>query len=470
MEKTRNLKSKDLTRQDLAREDSKRQNLTTQNLTRRSFIKAIAGGVILTLSVASGASLLSGCATVGEAVSGKREFTDDMGRTLKLPTPSELKKVYFTSGLAEIFCFTLNPEILGGTALQFNPEDKKYLPERMGELTFMGSLSEDGEINRELLMAEGIQIVFSISAVGLTQANLADANSLQNATNIPVVLLDGSMDKIGECYEKLGYLLGKEARAAELAQYCERVFKEVGAAVGNVPESEKVSLYYAEGPQGLQTEPSTSQHAVVFELAGAKNVAQVSDDTAYGMSNVSLEQVMAWNPDVIIAWSWAQRGGADERIRANDGWKNIKAVQDGRVYTMPDIPFAWLDRPPGVNRFLGVQWVANMLYPNRYNVDMVEVGREFYKLFYQVDVDADTMRTFLGTSYPPYENQHPNPTKKFIQSETIVSFSSGFDSAIMIVIATNIASSILFRPSINRAEFLSKKYKKRHAAMRLLPS
>lgn len=368
-------------------------------LDRRAFAKALGGGIMLTLL---GAPALSGCTSFGEAVTGEREFTDDAGRTVQIPTPSQLERIYFTSGLAEVFCFTLNPEILGGTALQFTPEDLTYLPANMADLIYMGSLSEDGEINRELLMAEGIQLIFSISAIGLTQANIADAESLQNATNIPVVLLDGSMELIGECYQKLGYLLGKEDRAAELAQYCERVYEDVQAAVGDVPEDQKVSLYYAEGPQGLQTEPNTSQHAIVFELAGAYNVAQIPEGTAYGMSDVSLEQVMAWDPDVIIAWSWDEKGGADQRIKTMPSWADIKAVRDGRVYTMPDIPFAWLDRPPGVNRFLGVQWVANMLYPQRYDVDMVDVGREFYELFYQVEVSEADMLTFLGNSYPPY--------------------------------------------------------------------
>jgi iron complex transport system substrate-binding protein len=264
----------------------------------------------------------------------------------------------------------------------------------------MGSLSEDGEINRELLIAEGVQVVFSISAVGLTEANKADAVELQSATNIPVVLLDGSMNIITDCYTKLGSILGRESRAAELAAYCSRVYDDVIGAVADLTEDEKVNFYYAEGPQGLQTEPSTSQHALVFDLAGAKNVAQVPEGTAYGMSDVSLEQVIAWDPEVIIAWSWEVMGGADERIKASSNWANIKAVRDGRVYTMPDIPFAWLDRPPGVNRFLGLQWIANLFYPERYDIDMVEEGKAFYELFYQIEVSDDEMKGFLGNSYP----------------------------------------------------------------------
>ena len=80
----------------------------------------------------------------------------------------------------------------------------------------------------------------------------------------------------------------------------------------------------------------------------------------------------------------------------------MRAVRDGRVYTMPNAPFAWCDRPPGVNRFLGIQWVANMLYPDLYDVDMVEVTKDFYSRMYWVDITDEQARDLLGNSYPVY--------------------------------------------------------------------
>lgn len=364
---------------------------------RRAFVKVLGAGMLLTLAPA-----LGGCSGgFGLAATGEREVTDDVGRALSIPAPAALERIYFTSALAQIFCFTLNPDLLAGSAIQFTTAELPYLPEGSGDLPYMGSLADDGEINREMLMAEGVQLVLSISATGLTQANISDAQDLQDATNIPVFLLDGSMECIGACYQTLGALFGREERAAELAAYCEDVYERVTAAVGDIPPEERVRLYYAEGPEGLQTEPDASMHALVFAVAGANNVAAVPENEGVGMSNVSLEQVLAWDPEVIIAWSYEIQGGADEDIRANPNWSTISAVRDGRVYTMPNIPFTWLDRPPAVNRFLGVQWVANMLYPDRYDVDMVQVGCEFYRLFYQCEVSEDEMRTFLGNSYPP---------------------------------------------------------------------
>lgn len=96
---------------------------------------------------------------------------------------------------------------------------------------------------------------------------------------------------------------------------------------------------------------------------------------------------------------------ADEIIRTNEKWSHISAVKNGRVCTMPNAPFAWCDHPPGVNRFLGGQWITNMLYPDRYDVGMVEEIKNFYSLLYSVDITDGDARELLGNSYPPYGKQ-----------------------------------------------------------------
>jgi iron complex transport system substrate-binding protein len=173
----------------------------------------------------------------------------------------------------------------------------------------------------------------------------------------------------------------------------------VNKAVVAVPDDKRISIYYAEGVEGLQTDPEQSQHALTFKLAGANNVAQV-EVQSFGMSSVDMERVRAWDPEVIFAWG-AAHGGADELIRESPSWADIRAVRDGRVYTVPAAPFNWVDRPPGVNRLLGVQWVANILYPDYYDVDMVAETKEFYEKMYRASITDEQAIELLGNSYPP---------------------------------------------------------------------
>ncbi|MDR2109612.1 MAG: ABC transporter substrate-binding protein [Coriobacteriales bacterium] len=378
------------------------QEYGARQVSRRSFIRFGAAAVA---AFAAGTTLaaLGGCKSdVGDALFlGEQHVVDDAGRALTIPTPDKLERVYFTSQLAQVYVYTLNPALLGGLAAQFTDEKLQYLQEGISDLPYMGSLSGGGEIDREALLAEDIQLIFSISGIELTAANIDEAEQLQAQTDIPVVLIDGSFDKIANAYRLLGTCMGSAERAEEIASYLEGIYAEVTTAMADLTEDEKIRYYYAEGPLGLQSESDTSQHSLVFLVAGGKDVFE--DDRGLGMSDVSMESVLLWDPEVIVAWNDKNMGGADSLIRTSSTWALTKAARAGRVYTMPYAPFAWVDRPPGVNRFLGLQWLANMFHPQRYDVDMVQVARDFYSRLYWVEISDEQALGMLGNSYPPYQ-------------------------------------------------------------------
>lgn len=375
--------------------------LCARALSRRRFAK-YAG--IAAASVGLGLPALGGCRSDkgDEVFRGQKKVVDDAGREVVVPTPDKLSKVYFTSSLAQVYVMTLAPDLMGATCSKYSADDLQYLPAEMQKLTYLGGV-ETADMDVEAVMSQGIQLIFSVSSIALTEANISEAEDIQNRSGIPVVLVDGSTSRISHAYEMMGEILGREERAAQLAAYCEDAYARVTEAVSGIADEDKVKVYYAEGPLGLQTEPAESQHAEAFLIAGANVVAQVDWFDATGMADVSLESVIAWDPDVIVAWDEEIRGGADNRIRTHHDWASIKAVRAGRVYTMPNTPVAWVDRPMACNRFLGIQWLANMFYPDRFDVDMLEVGKEFYQLFYGIEPSDDEMIGFLGNSYPPYQ-------------------------------------------------------------------
>ena len=368
-------------------------------MSRRSFLLAGLG------TLAGAGLLLAGCQSIDEFFSGERTIIDDIGRQVQIPSASRLASVYFTSPLAQVFCLTAAPDLIGGTCVPFTPEQLEFLPLGTEKLDVMGSLSNGGSIDLEALKMNGVQLIFSISGTDLTDVNIEDALGLQEQTGIPVVLIDGSMDRIGDSYRLLGECLGRRERAEELALFCERIYREVGEAVAAVPDSELVTYYFAEGVEGLQTEPNVSQHSLAFLAARGVNVAADVDPAEEGRSagtrdnrnmvNVGIEEVCAWDPQFIIAWDAQTRGGASQLIVRDPAWSGIRAVRDGHVYTMPNLPFAFCDRPPGVNRFLGIQWLANLFYPKYYDIDMVQAVRDFYSICYWRDISIEQARRIL---------------------------------------------------------------------------
>jgi iron complex transport system substrate-binding protein len=332
-----------------------------------------------------------------------RTIIDDAGRAVSVPGLGALNKIYFTSSTAEIYCYTLAPDLAAGTTYQWTQQELAYLDPVEATLPYLGSTSGGQQLNPEAILGAGVQLLVDVANDAPTQTDISQADDLQEQTGIPVVLYNGALSATANTYRELGTLLGRESQAEQLAEYCENTLQDVQTAVAQVPNDQRVSLYYAEGPDGLSTEPADSTHAQTFQIAGANNVASVAAVSGKGMSSVSMEQVLAWNPQVIIAWSTSIQGGASDTIPTSPDWSTITAVQTGRVYTMPNAPFAWCDRPSTLNRILGIQWVANMLYPSAYNVNMLQVTQQFYNLFYHVTLTDAQAQDLLGNSYPAYQ-------------------------------------------------------------------
>jgi iron complex transport system substrate-binding protein len=365
-------------------------------LGRRRFLKvaACAAGAGL------GALYLPGCSRFDEFLTKKRTLTDDVGRPVTLPSPDALHSIYFTSPLAQVFCFTVAPQLLAGTSMMFHEDQLDYLPIGSESLEFMGALSEGGVIDTQMLRYREVQVIFSISGTDLTDVNIDMALKLEEESGIPVFLIDGSFDRIGDTYRLLGMCLGYMERAEELAVYCESIYRSVTSALAAVPPSEFVRYYYAEGPEGLLTEPDSSQHSLAFAVARGRNVAgSVAYESGQNvMIPVTSAQIVDWDPDFIItgeAHGQSTPGGAANLIRSSSVYSNLKAVREGRVIAMPRLPFAFCDRPPGLNRFLGIQWLANLFYPEYYAVDMVEVVRDFYARCYWRELSREQAERIL---------------------------------------------------------------------------
>lgn len=60
------------------------------------------------------------------------------------------------------------------------------------------------------------------------------------------------------------------------------------------------------------------------------------------------------------------------------------------------LPFGWIDRPPSLNRLIGLRWLAGIFYPERFARDLRAQTHAFYKLFYHVDLDSAALDTLLA--------------------------------------------------------------------------
>ena len=194
----------------------------------------------------------------------------------------------------------------------------------------------------------------------------------------------------------MGAILGRPERGERLAQDVEETFARIDAILAGVPEDARPRVYLARGPEGLETGTRGSIDTEIIERAGGINVA---DAPGRGrIVRTSIEQVMVADPEIIVTWD----PEFDARVREDPLWAGVTAVREGRVHLSPTAPFGWIDRPPSINRLIGLRWMARLLWPDRWEGDLAEEVRAFYDLYYHVALtDAELVRRLRWSDGAP---------------------------------------------------------------------
>ncbi len=147
-------------------------------------------------------------------------------------------------------------------------------------------------------------------------------------------------------------------------KYYNDAMNYVKSITSQIPDSAKVKVYYAEGNNGFSTDPTGSQHTQLLDFCGAKNVAQVPVIGGNGQASVSIEQILLWDPDMIIVGRGSQVALYDA-ILTDPRWAQARAVKNRQVFIRPDNPLSWFDGPPSITQIIGMYWMVNKLYPNQ---------------------------------------------------------------------------------------------------------
>lgn len=315
-----------------------------------------------------------------------RTVTDATGREVQAPTNPA--RVFAAGPPASTLLYVLKPEAMVGWVRAPRKGDLPYLHPEAAALPELGRLTGRGDtLNLEVLLTAKPDLIVDYGTVNDTYIDLAAR--VQEQSGVPYILIDGSFTQLPQSIRQMGGVLAVPERAGKLAAYAETALAETDALVAGLPEAERPSVYLARGPEGLETAIKGSINAEIIERLGGRNVA---DGGPGNLATVSPEQVQAWAPEVIIT--------IDPDFAANVGnmpeWQGIPAVANGLVYLAPSAPFGFIDRPPSVNRLIGLKWLAHKLYPDRATGDLRADVAGFYDLFYGVTLDDAALSALLG--------------------------------------------------------------------------
>lgn len=308
-----------------------------------------------------------------------RVFTDSCGR--EVTVPADIQKIAVSGPLAQMVVFAIAPDKMVGVANAWDESAKAYFDAKYLELPLLGQLyGGKGELNLETLLAAAPDVVIDVGEPKDSMAE--DLDALQEQTGIPFVHIDAYLASMDDTYAMLGDLLAMPNEAQGLADYCRYAYDKVKAIADSV---EKVNLLYVTGEEGLNVIAKGSYHAEVIDML-CNNLAVVDEPSSKGTGNeVDMEQILNWNPDAAIF----APGSIYSTVADNENWQTIPAIRDGRYYEVPMGPYNWMGFPPSVQRILGMQWMAKVLYPDAADYDMYETTQTYFQLFYHCDLTAE---------------------------------------------------------------------------------
>jgi iron complex transport system substrate-binding protein len=320
------------------------------------------------------------------AAPAQTRITDATGRSIVLP--AKVERVYAAGPPASVL--VLAPEKLVGWTRAPRADERAFLPDAVAALPELGRLTGRGNTaNVEVVMRVKPDVIIDIGSTSATYATLAER--IEQQTGIPYLLFDGTLTDTPRLLREIGRAIGAVEAGEMLARDAESQLREIAERISRVPEDQRPRVYFARGPNGLTTAPRASMQAEALTLAGGINVIAAPLGFSGSMINVSLEDVLAGKPDVIIASDPAFASV----VRSLAGWREVPAARNGRIYVPPDLPFGWFDAPPSLNRLLGVQWLARILHPKVFPEPLGPRIKAFHRLYYHREPTDSQVRALL---------------------------------------------------------------------------
>ena len=341
--------------------------------------------IALFLSAIMCIGMLAGCATGEQGGETTRTIVDAKGREVQVPEKVE-SIVCVGVGALRYSCY------MGAADLVIGVEDYET---KAGMSRLYNYVNFARFENLPVIGTNGqpyIEEIINVApdVIVLSQYASVDADELQNKTGTPVVVVPGSDTTLDEAaFETiriLGQLYGKQDRADELTAYLKGIQKDLDDRTKDIPESSKPTVYVGgvsfKGHHGFE---GTEAFYGPFALINARNLADTTGQT--GAFNIDLEQVLAWDPDIIFIDFNGMSLINEDYAKNPDFYNSLTAVQEGRVYSQ----ISFRSSASNLETALAdAYYAACVMYPEQFqDVDPVAKAGEIFEMLLGVNPYAD---------------------------------------------------------------------------------
>ncbi|OPY67335.1 MAG: Hemin-binding periplasmic protein HmuT precursor [Syntrophorhabdus sp. PtaU1.Bin002] len=313
----------------------------------------------------------NGYSQTPDPIRQKRTIVDMSGKTVMVPRIVNRIVVTCQGGAShEISVLGCADKIIAQPSMKSFPQLLKMYP-RLNNIPNAGSFDT---VNVEHIMTLKPDIV--VASVTSLQGN-----KKIESLGIPVVTVStgrANIDRLLREFKMMSEILGGTKQADALVRYWNDRLSLIRKRTAAISEATRKKVFYASSGSSFTTESELGWGHYFVTASGGINVSR-SLKNERGV--VGPEQLLVWNPDVIITRSDKDLQGPGSVMQGAPRFKGIKAVKDNAVYPCPIGAF-WWDRP-SPEAILGIIWLAKTLYPEvMADIDLRKEAMLFYKTFY----------------------------------------------------------------------------------------
>jgi len=315
----------------------------------------------------------------GPALAETRIVTDMAGRTVVIPAdPSRIASIFPYITYTSLALGAGDKLVAIDTASSNNANLAKIYPKVKG-IPAVGSAFN---VNKESVLLADPDLVLTVTWD-------REPDKTQSTLNKPLLCVD--MDYYKESINFIARVTRTQGQAKQFTDYFDTKTTYLDSKLKAIPEAEQPKVYFAAGSGIFSTYGAESTWH--FELADAWGINVAAELTGGGALTVSPEQLLAWNPDVIILDKSCQDSVAS--VLANLQLQSVNAIKNQQVFRAPD---GYLDTfgRPHLESVLSRLWIADKIYPGKTGLDMVKEARDFYSEFYGVTLSDEEIDILLN--------------------------------------------------------------------------
>lgn len=336
------------------------------------------------------AALIASSVTQPSPAQSLRQVTDAAGRVVTLPsTVNRIADAWHANNAMVLMLGGADKLVATTVQARRQPWLRKLYP-RIDQVP--AAFNAAGDLNVETLIGARPDVILMAYDGALPKWSVE-----VEAFHVPIVLMPNtSLEGLKTTARITGQVLGpKESAVAEdYIRYFDGNIRRVRSVTEHLSASQRPKVLHTASAGILTVDGLDTVIDDWIKVAGGRNAADVVGNGR----PVTMEQVAAWDPDVIIVGS-APNQQNRQTILDDPRWQGIKAVKSGKVLVNPTGAYLW-DRH-SAEAALQVLWAAKMLHPELFpDLDIKRETFDFYAKYFHHALNDDEYASILNATAP----------------------------------------------------------------------